>query len=250
MHCFESSRNEDVPLVALQHHHPGCKTPFSDSSDCFSAASRWCQPLGHSGGITQEVNDKIMTVACYRAEYVNDAFTTRVADFYSGIMNISRVCSLDFTVDQRKILSSTPEVLKAEMSDNRKSNVTLSSSFQISKEIKESHTFTHEHGFTFGVSATYESSLPFFSAETTVSFSTSHKFSFTEENTMTSSYSTTSTINIPPGTAVMKKAVITRVQLDVPWTAKIVNALGSKKTIGGMWKGVNTYDFKVMQENI
>ena len=66
--CFKSGYKANVPPSKLTLLHHGCKFPFSDGAQCFSAASRFCRKKGFSGGVTQEVNKKIMTVACYNGK--------------------------------------------------------------------------------------------------------------------------------------------------------------------------------------
>ena len=73
--CFQASHKDLVPQDVLASFNSGCTN--SDSDDCFSAASRWCVSLGYSGGITQEVNNDGVVVACYDAEFTNDAFISR-----------------------------------------------------------------------------------------------------------------------------------------------------------------------------
>lgn len=63
--CFYAALVRDVGWVTLTRKHGGCVFPRSDSADCYAAASRWCNSQGYAGGITQEVNRAIVTVACY-----------------------------------------------------------------------------------------------------------------------------------------------------------------------------------------
>ena len=76
--CFESPLKVAVPHSALKAKHSSCNLANSDryttstSSYCFSAASRYCVDQGYDGGITQEVNQSIVVVACYNAVYSGD----------------------------------------------------------------------------------------------------------------------------------------------------------------------------------
>ena len=74
----------------------GCTN--SDSDDCFSAASCWCVSLGYSGGVTQEVNNDGVVVACYDAEFTNDAFISRNDAFFSAEREATQVCSIVSTL--------------------------------------------------------------------------------------------------------------------------------------------------------
>lgn len=65
--CFHAPLVHNVRWSALTRKHGHCVFPHSESAACYSAASRWCNSRGYSGGITQEVNQSIVTVACYRS---------------------------------------------------------------------------------------------------------------------------------------------------------------------------------------
>ena len=62
----------------------------------------------------------------------------------------------------------------------------------------------------------------------------------TTETSKTVSYSTESSVMVPPGEAVVKKAIVQRATVDVPWTATAVNALGHKQPIHGSWIGTDS----------
>lgn len=67
--CFKASLKSSVPIPHLTHLHGGCHAHTSHTGNCFAAASRWCKQRGHTGGITQEVGNNRITVACYKAAY-------------------------------------------------------------------------------------------------------------------------------------------------------------------------------------
>ena len=249
--CFEASYKERIPVDTLTALHSGCVLPDSDSADCFAAASRWCVYAGYSGGITQEVNLNGILVACYNAEFTHDVFVTRTNDFYLAENRVDQVCSLNFEVDQGALLSETPRYLKTETYDNTASSVTLFSEFQISKEVTDTSSFTHSHNLTIGAEVSVSAQLPFFDG-TDISLSTEFTsgISLTSETMTTSSYSDTSSVEVPPGEVIVKEAIVQRAALTVPWTATVINGLGAAKTIGGQWNGVNTFNFRFMQEDI
>ena len=251
IHCFMATHVENVIHSVLTNLVPDCIFPNSDSPPCFSAASRYCsQYFGYSGGITQEVNSNVMTVACYNAEFSGDVFTKRITDFYEAINDVDKVCSLDFTLAEGQILQTTPDVLIKQCFDNRESEVEMSDVFVVSKSMTTTHSFFHSHQFTIGAETTFTTGIPFVaSGEIKLSASYSGGFSLTKENSKTITYEATSNVNIPPGDAITKIAVITRANLNVPWTGKIVSKLGSIHTIGGMWNGVDMYNLRIVQED-
>ena len=72
----------------------------------------------------------------------------------------------------------------------------------------------------------------------------------TTETSKTVSYSTESSVMVPPGEAIVKKAIVQRATVDVPWTATALNALGHKQTIHGSWIGTDTFNFRVEQVDL
>ena len=64
--CFKSTLKENVPFSTMTELHPDCQFPAnSDGPQCFAAASRFCVQKGFSGGVTQEVGESEVYVACY-----------------------------------------------------------------------------------------------------------------------------------------------------------------------------------------
>ena len=251
--CFIATHVENVSISVMTNLCPGCIWPNADTPECFAAASSYCsQYLGYSGGFTQELNDKdTMTVACYNAEFSGDVFLNRNTDFYEAINVVDKVCSLDFMLDKAKILQTTPNVLVEQCFDNRESEVEMSDVFAVSKSITLTNKFSHSHRFRIGADTTFKTGIPFLAnGEMTLSASDPGGFSLTKENSETITYETTSNVNLPPGKAITKSAIITQANLKVPWTAKIVNKLGRIHTIGGKWRGVDAYNLRIVQEDM
>ena len=249
--CFQTPRKEHVRHDVLASRHGGCTFPNSDSDNCYAAASRWCVFLGYSGGITQEVNTIGVTVACYNAEFTNDVFVSRISDFFLAERRAARVCNFSFDIDHGTVSSQTPLFLKTETYDNRASSVSLRSNFQVSKQVTETSSFTHSHSFTIGAEITISTRLPFFGgSDITLSASATSGVSLTREIRKAISYSTTSSVVVPAGEGIVKEAIVQKASISVPWTATIINGLGAAATISGQWRGVNTFNFRVTQEDI
>ena len=184
--CFESPHKEHVRHDVL---HNGCN-PSSHSDHCYAAASRWCVLAGYSGGITQEVNPQGITVACYNAEFSNNVFVTRTNDFHKAESRVVHICDLDFDINCSNILTLTPHFLKTETYDNRASSVPLQSTFHVSKEFVETHSFNPCNSFTIGTETSVSVKLPFFNGSgITLSTSFTSGVSLTTQNTKTHSYS-------------------------------------------------------------
>lgn len=190
-----------------------------------------------------------MTVACYNAEFSNDVFVKRISDFYAAQQRIN-ICNVRFTVNQGRVLHSGPELLLVKMYDNSGSSVALTGKFELSKTITETNSFTHQHQVTLGVDAQVSVNLPFVSAGIIVSSSSSHSVSLTRENSKAVTYTYSSSVNVPSGHAIVKRATITRATLSVPWTGTVVNGLGAVKSISGQWTGIDTYNLRVVQTDV
>ena len=251
--CFIATHIQNVSISVMTNLNPGCIWPNADTPECFEAASSYCSEyLGYAGGFMQELNGKdTMTVACYNAEFSGDVFVIRNTDFYEAINDVDKVCSLDFMLDKAKILQTTPNVLIEQWFDNRESEVEMSDVFAVSKSITLTHKFYHSHRFRIAANTTFKTGIPFLAnGEMTLSAFDPGGFSLTKENSKTITYETTSYVNLPAGKAITKSAIITRANLKVPWTAKIVNKLGRIHTIGGKWRGVDAYNLRIVQEDM
>ena len=251
VHCFKSAHKERVPLRILQDIVPSCKSENSHSSACFSAASRFCQKyFGYSGGITQDVDKSGIAVACYNAEFSGDVFTQRTNDFYAARNKATKVCSLKYQLDKTDTLKTTPDVLKMEMYDNSNSDVTLESSFELSKDVTETSRFESSQSVHVGVETSFKTGVPFI-AEGEIKVTTSLTLDFVQSKEMstTKRYVQHSTVSVPPGKKIIKEARVTRSEMKVPWSAVVVNGLGAVKTISGDWYGVTTFDLQITQRN-
>ena len=247
--CFRSTRKQSVPVAALQRRHRWCTFPNSDSDNCFAAANRWCNSFGYSGGITQEVGNSHMTVACYNAQFSNDVFVRRISDFYTAKRRVNTVCNVNFEIS-RGTIAPGKQLLSAQLYNNIDSSVPKTSTFHVSERITETNRFTHGHQFTFGGNTQVSVQLPYVSASGTISSSPTRQVSFTRENSKTVTYTHRSSVTVPPGHAILKTAKITRASLNVPWTGRVVNGLGAVKTIHGRWNGVDTYNLQIVQRDV
>ena len=251
VNCFRTARKENVRLGVLTALHSGCTFPNSYSPACFAAASRWChQYFGFSGGITQEVNRSIMTVACYNADYSGDAFTIRINDFYRAMNQVREVCDLTFNLTQGQVLETSTHVLKSVVYDNRYSNTKLQSSFKFSKEMTETSSFKISASPTKNIEHLLNFGLPTVK-NGTMSLGTAQGIHFytRRETSRTKNYSLTSTVEVPRYTRLLKEARVTSTKIQVPWSARIVNGLGRIVPISGTWYGVSTHDLKIKQNN-
>ena len=251
--CFRSPKKQHVPFSQLNELQPECRFPYSDSDNCFAAASRWCHNVNtnYAGGITQEVNRDGITVACYNAEFSGDVYIyAGNNDYKNAKSEVTRICSISFELNNGHA-KPFPKYLKFETYDNRASSVELNSDFQITKEVTQTSSFTHSTSITIGAEVTLSAELPFFGGgEIKLSASVTNEISMTKEETKTTTYTTTSPVSVPAGKAIVKEAIVMMAKLDVPYTAIGVTSLGKKVEIKGVWKSVNSYDFQIKQRDM
>ena len=249
VYCFKSSKMETVSNDVLKHKHPGCTYKKSDSAACFAAASRWCQLLRHSGGITQEADSKKgITVACYKADFANTVFVKRTDAFYVAQQHIAKLCNIEFDIERGEATDIAPEYVKVEVYDNTGSNATtLQEQFTVAKDITDTYSFTHTESYQISKEFTFTAKLPYFDSSLKISTTSSTGVSFTKGSTVTHHYTHTSTVEVPPKKKVVKNAFLKRASLDIPWSGKILNGLGATIDLSGSWSGVTSYSLEVNQ---
>ena len=253
--CFLSSRKELVLHDTLADYDDSCKSNDLSSKvhadDCHIAANKWCQSVGHSGGIAQEADKGGVTVACYTDEFSNWAYVVRSSEFFAAEKQVDIICSLEFSIAEGVITNEAPQFLKTEVYDNSDSGQTLYSSFRVSQTITERSIFTQRRMFTITASSTanLEAKLPYVNAGGSLTLSAAHTkaLTLTGENVTTVTYNEESRVEVEPGKAVVKEAVVTKARLRVPWNAKVITGLGHETIIDGDWHGVTTYNFQVKQ---
>lgn len=250
--CFKTPRKERVRWSVLAKLHSPCniRGSPSDSDNCFAAASRWCVQRGHSGGITQEVNNRGVMIACYDAEFSNSEFIARDSNYYDAQTVTKQIC-VDFDIGSGTVSSLQPLIIKEETYDNRDSTVALEQTFEVSHEVVETNSFTHSESLTIGAEASFSANLPFDagSASLTISTSVTTGLSLTKENTKTVKFVQTSPVNVPPGKAVIRRAMLQKENIAVPYTGKIIDGLGGSFTTRGTWNSIS-YNLKVEQEDL
>ena len=137
-----------------------------------------------------------------------------------------------------------------EMYDNSNSDVTLESSFEVSKDVTETSRFEFSSSVQIGKETSLRVGIPSLAeGEVKVSISLTVSFGYSKETSTTKRYVQHSTVSVPPGKKIIKEARVTRSEMKVPWSAVVVNGLGAVKTISGDWYGVMTFDLQISQRN-
>ena len=156
------------------------------------------------GGITQEVNEDGVVVACYKADFSTWAHIIHSANYYTDENKIVKVCDLNFNLSSGKIVGKVPQLVQSEYYDNEEvQSTTLEHTFTVSKTITEKSSFTVSNSYTITTSATTKLNveLPHLDAEgsITVSGSYTEGISLTEEVLSTKTYSKSSIVKVGPG---------------------------------------------------
>ncbi|KAJ1211548.1 hypothetical protein NDU88_006906 [Pleurodeles waltl] len=190
-----------------------------------------------------------------RAQRMGSDYRTYKHMKFTQDKTIQKVLTLDFLLDDGKILETQPEVVALQEYNNKGSTSPLKCTFEINKTCVAETQFTHEHGFTFGLDAetTFKAKIPFVGeAGTSISAttSTSHTWNFATVNRIETHYKTSSTFDLLPGKAVQQKAVVHRATIDVPYMAEIITVFGYKTIVTGIWKGASYFNLKVLQVDI
>ena len=123
----------------------------------------------NGGGITQEVNEDGVVIACYKADFSTLANIIRSADYYTDENKIVKVCDLNFNLSSGKIVGKVPQLVQSEYYyDNEEAqSTTLEHTFTVSKTITEKSSFTVSNSYTITTSATtkFNVKLPHLDAE-------------------------------------------------------------------------------------
>lgn len=248
--CFKPTWSKDVAHSVLDNKvgiTNVCKV--AGIASCWSAASRFCEDLGYTGGIVVERIDAVAGVRCYNG-FRQDVFFTRNTAFYKASMSANEVCSLTWTIDQAKILSKTPDVLKSQTYKNP-SSVVLYDSFSVSETRTDTSTFSYSGSITLGLSTSVKVGIPLLSSGTVnVSSSITATTSWGTQQSIARTFTSTNSVEVPAKHSIQITASVTNAKLDVPWTASVVTGLGSRKTISGTWAGTSVTDMKVTQKDI
>ena len=95
------------------------------------------------------------------------------------VLAVPLYVDISYTTDVAATTELEPLTVATQILDNRNSTIDQSMTFEFSKAISHSNTFTHEHGFTVGLAVEVKANIPFIgSSKVTVSGETSHNWSY------------------------------------------------------------------------
>ncbi|XP_069488436.1 uncharacterized protein [Ambystoma mexicanum] len=214
----------------------------------------WC--ISHSGDLltapppTDPNEDWKSTARTVGTGYLSYGYMSMIRD-----TTIKRVLHIEFLTDTGKVLSIEPMLVQEQTYNNKDSTTPMKELFEVNRVLVSESTFGQEHGFEFSAKAetTFETGIPLamkgmvhLSAKAT----NSHTWNFTETNRVETRFKRTSEVEVPPGKAVLWKAVAKKATMDIPYEATVLTVFGNEETIYGTWKGASIFDKKVKQVDL
>ncbi|XP_069488447.1 uncharacterized protein [Ambystoma mexicanum] len=168
---------------------------------------------------------------------------------------IKKVLHVEFLTDTGKVLSTEPMLVQEQSYNNKDSTTPMKELFEVNRVLVSESTFGHEHGFEFSLEAetTFESGLPFVAKGTvrlSATATTSHTWSLAETNRVETHFKRTSEVEVPPGKAVVRKAVAKKAIMDIPYEARVLTVFGNEEIVCGTWKGTSVFDLEVKQVDL
>ncbi|XP_063281773.1 uncharacterized protein LOC134565991 [Pelobates fuscus] len=187
------------------------------------------------------------------AEYMGSGYNAGLFYAFTVDKSISSIESLEFLPTDGKIVSKDPIVLKSQTYTNS-GDTPLSYYFTFSKILKAFSTFRLRDGYTYKVGAkvTVAAEVPFIDeqdGEISIKPGTSRIWNIAGTNDIETPFSSTTDVSVPPHTCICVSASVTKVVMEVPFSAKATTAFGYGTTVEGMWKGEGHYGMSVSQEN-
>ena len=253
VHCFKYAHKETIPVDVLTSLSPYCNNIYPDSTNqgCFRAASTFCESYyGTSGGITGRIANDLVEVVCYDAGFTGDVFLTRHQDYYIARSEIKETCNISFDVAKARIVSQSLDYLKTETYDNSQSDIDLESSFDVAKEVTETSRFESSTLKFMSTTRFHHVQFPLIAGGGgSVRTGSVTAENIAEESSTTKRYVQSSKVRVPPKTKIVKEAKLSWGEMEVPWTATVVNGLGNVQNISGIWYGTSSYDLIVDQKN-
>ncbi|XP_069488426.1 uncharacterized protein [Ambystoma mexicanum] len=195
--------------------------------------------------------------------HLNDRWVERAKNMGSDYMNykamafgqdktIKKILSCEFLPELGEILSKETVVVQEHLYNNKGSTSKLKATFTVDESLTAESSFSHEHGFEVGFEAetSFETGLPGVvkgSIRLTASASTSHTWNLTETNKVTTKVIMSQEFEVEPGKCVLRKAIVKKAIMRMPYCARIKTMFGYETTIGGTWNGTVFYKIQVVQ---
>merc|ERR1712137_1352415 len=163
--------------------------------------------------------------------------------FNSNLYLVAEVSQFEWVIDSSQVAEEVPVLLSEQLYDNCNSSIDLSATFAFNKAVTETTTFHNDNEFHMDVSAamSFKAKIPFIlktGFEVGVSLGGTKTWGSEEQNSITETYTDQVDVTVPPGRAILIKAMMTIGNMDVPYTMTVKTVQGTTQVITGVWKGV------------
>jgi len=150
---------------------------------------------------------------------------------------------LDFDLSKGSVSPRPPVVIGKIVNDNRDGTVARKLTKEFSKTVSQTETYENEVAVEISATATFETGVPFIAkgeVETTLTSGYKHKWG--KQDYTETTYTDTVECESPPGVKTICSYVAKRAKMDVPYTMYLTRPGGFTRTVGGVWKGVSTFE--------
>lgn len=170
----------------------------------------------------------------YRDDAKRDA--AKIQDHFQKIQGEVNLVSMNFFIDQAKLLTEKPNVI-AEQTLVNKSNEAQTMAFKYSVTEGKTKSTSHTIGFNYGIKVGFEAGFFGMNGKYEASFSFSHSHTFSESISSGITKSYEFPLKAAPRSTYVAKAMVHEANMDVPYEL-VLDFGGQKKSFNGIWNGV------------
>jgi hypothetical protein len=150
---------------------------------------------------------------------------------------------LDFDLSKGSVSPRPPVVIGKIVNDNRDGTVARKLTKEFSKTVSQTETYENEVGVEISATTTFECGVPYVAkGEVETTLTSGYKHTWGKEDYTETTYTDTVECESPPGVKTICSYVAKRAKMDVPYTMYLTRPGGSTRTVGGVWKGVSTFE--------
>ena len=177
------------------------------------------------------------------------------ADFYRIETTVAKVISIEWDVNNAKIMDQTPELLAQQIYDNRNSSQVLKETFSYKKTVTRETSFQHAQSVNFSCTpdTNFKAGVPVIgdvSGRISVTIGYSTTWTNATKHTVVKEFTKTIQIEVKPGGYIRRKSILTVGNIDVPYTMEVETQSGRRIKVDGIWHGVDLYNIRETQEDL
>lgn len=163
--------------------------------------------------------------------------------FTIEILSTPTYVEIEYEINKAALTELSPLVVATQLLDNSHSSADQQMSFEFSRTLSHTNTFSHEHGFSVGVTVGVTAKIPFVgSTSIEVSAETSHNWSYGTENSKETTFSVSTPLTVPAGRVYEATATVKQTRMTIPYIGYVHFAETTlTKKITGTYEGVDFY---------